>query len=281
MAFAAAIIGIGAIGGAAISAKAAGKATKAQVQAGEKASDVQLQIFREQQATQQPFLQSGLAATNKLNALFGLPQVGQQQPQQPTRRPGLPGIEAGFGRGRVTPGRQGLQGLQRFPGGPGITTEQDVAGAQQQALQDFQTSPGFQFRLGEGKRAVESSAAARGGLLSGKGLRGVTEVSQNIASQEFGNYVGALQSLAGLGPTAAAQQNVAAGTFAANQATTLRDVGAARASGFVSQANAITGGIQGLTDLAAFGLGARGGVPADPSGAARSAAAGQRILFGG
>lgn len=210
-------------------AGAAKAGTRAQIKAGERALDVQLQMFREQQAAQEPFREVGLAATNKLAGLFGVPQSTGPQPQ---------GLQAA---GRTTPGT--------------ITPERGLATTQQTALQDFQTSPGYQFRQQEGQRAVERGAAARGGLLSGKGLRGVTEVSQGIASQEFGNYVNALQSLAGLGPVAATQQNIARGTLAANQSNVLQQQGAARASGFAQQNQAFQTGLQGATDVIGFGLG--------------------------
>lgn len=46
--------------------------------------------------------------------------------------------------------------------------------------------PGYQFRLQEGQRALERSAAARGGLLSGNQLRDLTRFGQWLASQEYG-----------------------------------------------------------------------------------------------
>ena len=78
---------------------------------------------------------------------------------------------------------------------------------------DFQADPGYQFRLGEGQKAVERSAAARGGLLSGANLKGVERFSQGLASQEYQNAYGRfnadktrrfnrLSSLAGRGQAA-------------------------------------------------------------------------------
>lgn len=46
-------------------------------------------------------------------------------------------------------------------------------------------TPGYQFRLGEGQRAVENSAISRGGLLSGNAIRAMTEYGQNYASNEY------------------------------------------------------------------------------------------------
>ena len=48
-------------------------------------------------------------------------------------------------------------------------------------------SPGFQFRLDEGRKALERSAAARGVLRSGGTLKDILGWGQNFASQEYGN----------------------------------------------------------------------------------------------
>lgn len=50
---------------------------------------------------------------------------------------------------------------------------------------DFRTDPAYQFRLNEGMRALENSAIARGGLLSGNSLRAGTEYAQNVAADEY------------------------------------------------------------------------------------------------
>jgi hypothetical protein len=47
--------------------------------------------------------------------------------------------------------------------------------------------PSYLWRLSEGRRLLESSAAARGLLQSGGTLRGLTELGQNLASQEYQN----------------------------------------------------------------------------------------------
>ena len=47
--------------------------------------------------------------------------------------------------------------------------------------------PSYQFRLDQGQKALEASAAARGVTRSGGTLTGVLEYGQNFASQEYGN----------------------------------------------------------------------------------------------
>jgi hypothetical protein len=51
---------------------------------------------------------------------------------------------------------------------------------------DLQMDPGYQFRLQEGMKALERSAAARGGATGGAALKAITRFGQDMASQEFG-----------------------------------------------------------------------------------------------
>jgi hypothetical protein len=52
---------------------------------------------------------------------------------------------------------------------------------------DFQEDPGYKFRLAQGQNAIEGSAAARGGLLSGATMKAMNEYGQNFASDEYQN----------------------------------------------------------------------------------------------
>lgn len=94
---------------------------------------------------------------------------------------------------------------------------------------DFEVDPGYQFRLAEGMKALDRTAAARGGLLSGSTLKGAQAYNQGMASQEYQNafnrYTGEqtnqfnrLASMANLGQTANAASS-AAGQNYANAAT--------------------------------------------------------------
>jgi len=125
-------------------------------------------------------------------------------------------------------------------------------------MQQFQQDPGYGFRMSEGMKALERSAAARGGLLSGGTLKGIQRYGQDMASQEYTNAfnryqaerqarLGPLQSLAGVGQTATNQIGQAGQNYANQAGETMMTGAAARASGYVGQANALTGGLsQGL-----------------------------------
>lgn len=56
-------------------------------------------------------------------------------------------------------------------------------------MSQFRTSPGYQFRVAEGVKALERGAAARGGLLSGAQQKALTRYGQDVASQEYQNYL--------------------------------------------------------------------------------------------
>ena len=108
---------------------------------------------------------------------------------------------------------------------------------------EFQADPGYAFRLNEGIRALDRSAAARGGLLSGNQLRGVTEYGQNLASQEFTNAFNRyqaeraarmqpLQSLAGVGQSASNTLSGAAGQLGTGMANAYGQLGAGTAAAY-------------------------------------------------
>lgn len=84
------------------------------------------------------------------------------------------------------------------------------------SLADFEKDPGFQFRLDEGQKLIERSAAARGGLVSGRTGKELTRFGQDFASEEFGRARNRFREdqtdlfnrfalLAGVGQTAAGQ----------------------------------------------------------------------------
>lgn len=135
--------------------------------------------------------------------------------------------------------------------------------------------PGYDFRLAEGQKALERSAAARGSLKSGGTLKALTNYAQGLASQEYQNaYARAfdtfnsnqtnlfnrLASLAGVGQTTASTLGNAGQGYAANVGNTMTDTArvvgdlntsaaAARASGYMGSANAWNDYLSGLSNL--------------------------------
>lgn len=107
-----------------------------------------------------------------------------------------------------------------------------VKGTGKADFSSFTTSPDFQFNLGQGQDAINRSAAARGGLLSGAAVKAGETYATGLANQNFGDYVSHLSGVAGAGETAT-QATTAAGTNAANQnSNALLSAGNARASAY-------------------------------------------------
>lgn len=129
--------------------------------------------------------------------------------------------------------------------------------------------PGYAFRVSEGMKALDRTAAARGGLISGSALRGATRYGQEMGSQEYQNAfnrfqaerAGTLNPFQALAGTAQSGANVLgqqAGQYGANVSNILGSYGSAaqgniigagnaQASGYMGAANAIGGGVgQGI-----------------------------------
>jgi len=137
-------------------------------------------------------------------------------------------------------------------------------------MDKFQADPGYAFRLGEGTKALERSAAARGGLLSGGTGKALQRFGQEFGSQEYTNAFNRyqaertarlqpLQALTGMGQTTAQQIGQQGQQMATNVGNNMGSAAAARASGYVGTANALTGGLgtylnyqQGQNTLAAL-----------------------------
>ncbi|MGI9502430.1 MAG: hypothetical protein ACR2RE_05180 [Geminicoccaceae bacterium] len=108
-----------------------------------------------------------------------------------------------------------------------------------QAARDrFMETPGYEFRFGEGLRALDRSASARGRLMSGGHERALQRYGQGIATAEFGDYANRLASLAGIGQTATTATGAFGASAAGGAAGAMQDAGTARASGYVGQAGA-------------------------------------------
>jgi hypothetical protein len=178
--------------------------------------------------------------------------AGAAQPGAPAGGPGTPGF------GSL------LQGYDKTFTAPTDVTEQN--------------DPGYKFRLSQGLDALQNSAAARGGLLSGGTAKAINDYAQNSASAEYGNVYNRalgqyqqgynifqndqankfnrLSAMSGTGQTAAGQLNSASQGASGNVANillgsgqqignSLQNAGAARASGYAAGSNALSGGLSG------------------------------------
>jgi len=140
-------------------------------------------------------------------------------------------------------------------------TAGNVPGAFKFGNEAMYQDPGYAFRLSEGQKALDRSAAARGGLISGGALKAATRYGQDMGSQEYGNaYNRALTSyntgvasenqlynrqaaLSGIGQTSTNLVGQAGQNYANNAGNLMTSGAAANAAGQVGMANAFTGGL--------------------------------------
>lgn len=128
----------------------------------------------------------------------------------------------------------------------------------------FFSSPDYQFRLDEGKKALERSASARGLLGSGAALKASNDYAQNTASGEYGNWYGRLAGLAGQGQSAANSTVAAGQQNSSNIIGAIGQAGNARASSFANTGAAIQNGAQNALSAYLFNKG--GGFSQSPWG---------------
>jgi hypothetical protein len=121
-----------------------------------------------------------------------------------------------------------------------------VKGSGKADLSGFATSPDFQFNLQQGQQAIDRSAAARGGLLSGAAVKAGTQYASGLADQEYGNYVNRLLATAGQGQTATNATQVAGTNAANNIGTAYTNAGNARASAYEQNGQTISNTANGL-----------------------------------
>lgn len=155
-------------------------------------------------------------------------------------------------------------------------------------LADFQKDPGYAFRMKEGEQALERSAAARGGLLSGGTGKALQRYGQDYASGEYSNAYNRfnndrtqrfnrLASVAGVGQTATrdvasmgTQYGQSGQQVAGQIGENYVGAGNARAAAAVGGANAIGGAANSIGNYFAMrqflgGGGTGGGVtPPNP-----------------
>ena len=72
----------------------------------------------------------------------------------------------------------------REAGGRALGKFESMADYKPFDMNAFTQDPGYGFRLKQGQKALDASAAARGGLISGNALRAATAFGQDMGSQE-------------------------------------------------------------------------------------------------
>ena len=311
----------GGLASAGIGAAAASSAAGAQAGAATNAAGLQYSLGQQSLAQQQgqfnttqsnfaPWLAAGRGALGQLETGLGITPQGA--PAAPGAAPAVNGL-SGLPAQRTLPAPGSPYNSLRYAneaGGsipPGAVTQPNQVGNAQgtpatgsqvgygSLLQGFnqpfvaptaatqQNDPGYQFRLQQGEQALQNSAAAQGGLLSGNTGQALEQYAQNYASNEYSNVYNRalteyqqrynifqgnqantfnrLAALAGAGQTATTQlgqlgQQGSANIANINTSTggqvgnSLQNAGAATASGYAGLANSVTGGIGNISQYA-------------------------------
>lgn len=137
---------------------------------------------------------------------------------------------------------------------------------------NYQADPGYAFRMKEGLNAMNATAAARGGLISGNALKAGQVYGQEMGSQEYGNafnrylqnYANAqntfqlnrnnlidpLKFLTNIGQAGASNQAANVGSFGSSQAANTMGAANALAAGQVGSANAYNSALGGIGNAA-------------------------------
>lgn len=155
--------------------------------------------------------------------------------------------------------------------------------AQDAAVAMFQNAPDYQWSRDQGLQGVEASAAAKGGIYSGGALKALQRYGSDYANNYLNTWRGGLNSLVQTGVGGARDTAQAGKQYADAYGANTMNAGNARATGYQQEGAAITGGIQDLSQIAAYGAGRGwfgGGTPAY-NGASTGASGGGAAPGGG
>lgn len=156
----------------------------------------------------------------------------------------------------------GSDALKQLMGGMG----QNGQFMQSYTGQDIYDDPSYNFRLQQGQDAIQSGAAARGGLLSGATQKALAGYGQDMASQEFSNaysrfnadqsnQYNRLSNLVGMGQGAAAgvgNAGMQTGQAMANNAMSGAN---AQAAGTIAKGNTTANNFQSMLGLGSMAAG--------------------------
>jgi len=219
--------------GASMGADAASDAAATQAAAADRATAAQEKQYQQTRSDMLPFYNTGIGANRQLGYLLGINQAD---------------INAEQGKGA---GVDPYANINKDLGGFGSL-------AKSFSMSDYQADPGYAFRLAEGQKALERSAAARGMTASGAAMKAAQQYGQNLASDEYqnafnrynANQTNLFNRLSGVSGTGQTTANTLAttGQNTANQiGSNIIGAGNAQAAGQIGSANAWSTGINNAT----------------------------------
>ncbi|MBN3848521.1 hypothetical protein G3N58_17050 [Paraburkholderia sp. Ac-20342] len=249
---AAAIGGAAVIGGAIISSNGAKSAADTQANAADAAAQTQWNEFQAIEGNEQPYMNLGSAAITPLLQAMGYNVTGNAN--------GTTGAN----------GANGTTNPLSISVNPNSILQQQFTAP---TLAQVRQTPGYQFQLDQGEQAINNSAAARGGLLSGATLKDLLSYSQGLADttyqQDFNNALSTfntnynsaannanrLSGLTTMGQNAATNVGNQGLQTAANAGQLTTSAANASAAGTVASSNALSGALSSLGNSAStYGL---------------------------
>ncbi len=141
----------GSVAAGALQSSSAKSAAATATTEADKSLEFQKQQYEDQKANQAPYLTAGKTALEQLSQFTA------------------PGANPGYGK-TFDPGTFKAPDAFKAPTGA-----------------DFMNDPGYQFRLAEGQKALERSAAAKGTATGGAALKAAERYGQDYGSGEYGN----------------------------------------------------------------------------------------------
>lgn len=130
------------------------------------------------------------------------------------------------------------------------------ADAYRSAFDNYRASTGYDFRVSEGQKALNSGYAAKGVLNSGAAQKAAIDYGQNAASDEFGRYVSALSGQQQIGYGAGAATAGVGTTFANNATNINSNTADAIGNGALAQAANSNNLINNISGIAGNTIGA-------------------------
>jgi len=125
----------------------------------------------------------------------------------------------------------------------------------------FRNTPGYQFAVDEGQRAIQGSAAASGNDMSGATMKALQDRRMGVADQTYSNYMNRLFQGANMGQAAAGGMAANGANSTANQMNALGSIGNAQSAGIIGQNNAVQGGINNMMSGYMMNQTTGGGMP--------------------
>lgn len=264
---AAAVTGVASLGSAAIQSSAANKSSKIAQQTAQQQLAAQETARNDAARVLTPYAQEGATARGKVNALLGLgggqtTSGGDGTDWNAFLAQNQDIVEQARAEGRDpveyvkawAPGNQAS-----FQARMNAFTAPAAEQAQATAMDEFRRSPFYTTTraAGEaGRNAILGTAAARGGTVSGKAQRAVSDFTNEHEQGALASYLSSLNGVAATGYSA--DTGIASGgqTFANNTSAILGQQSQTQIAGTQAAANAGTDALKDLSSFAGFAYGA-------------------------